>query len=192
MVENKEKNLVEFGLENCYWAKATVGLDGKISYETPKRYPGAVSLSLDTNGDLMEFEADNIVYYSSPNNKGYTGKFVAAKMPDEFSVDILGEIVDKDDQVQTEVSSAQTSPFALLFQFEGDKNATRHVLYNCSANRTSFGSATGKESPNTTELNFNATPRPFDKAVKTKTKETTTPTVYDNWFEKVYEKTAGA
>ncbi|MFD1899956.1 major tail protein [Enterococcus termitis] len=106
-------------------------------------------------------------------------------------MEILGEEVDEEDGVQTEQSDASSSPFALMFQFEGDKKAVRHVLYNCSANRPGLGSATGKN-VNTTELSFNATPRPGDKKVKTKTTENTKPTVYDNWFSSVYEKTMGA
>lgn len=183
-----EKNIVTFGLENCYYAKAHLDpTTGDVTYDTPKPYPGATELNIEVNGELLEFEADNIIYYTANDNKGYTGTFSAALVPDDFLVDVLGEQVDEEDQVQTEVSNANTSPFALMFQFEGDKKAVRHVLYWCSANRPGVGSATGKNI-NTTELSFNATPRPKDKHVKTKTKETTKPTVYDNWFKKVYEK----
>ena len=186
-----EKNIVTFGLENCYYAKATILPDGTMTYEKPVRYPGATELSLEVNGDLIEFEADNVVFYSAPDNKGYTGTFNAAMVPGDFLTNILGEEIDEEDGVQTEKSNAVTSPFALMFQFEGDKKAIRHVLYNCSANRPGMGSKTGKEI-NTTELNFNATPRPSDKNVKTKTTEKTKPEVYDGWFNAVYEKTAGA
>lgn len=184
---DEKKNIVTFGLENCYYAKATILSDGAMTYEKPKKYPGATELNLEVNGDLIEFEADNIIYYSSPDNKGYTGTFTAALVPDDFLIDILGEEIDDEDGVQTELSNAHSSPFALMFQFEGDAKAVRHVLYNCSANRPGIGSATGKN-VNTTELNFNATPRPNDKKVKTKTKETTKPTIYDGWFNAVYEK----
>ena len=184
----EEKNIVTFGLENCYYAKAHFDpVSRTVTYDEPKPYPGATELKIEANGDLLEFEADNIVYYSSADNKGYTGTFSAALVPDDFETDILGETIDDEDQVQTESSNAKISPFALMFQFEGDKKATRHVLYWCSANRPGMGSATGKNI-NTTELSFNSTPRPSDKSVKSKTKEGTKAPVYDNWFKKVYEK----
>lgn len=181
------ENKVTFGLENCHYAPATILPDGTMTYEEPIPFPGAVDLTLDVNGDLIEFEADNIVYYTSADNKGYTGKLNMALIHDHFLVSCLGEELDTEDGVQTERSNALTKPFALMFQFEGDKNAVRHVMYHCSANRPSIGSATGKN-PNTSELDFNATPRPIDKAVKTKTTGTTKPEIYDNWFSAVYEK----
>ena len=115
-----------------------------------------------------------------------------AKVPDGFLVDILGEVLDATDGVQTEVDGAKTSNFALLFQFEGDANGTRHLFYNCSASRPSVASKTGKEI-GTTELAFTASAKPAetvnDKAVvKTKTTANTTTAVYNAWFDAVYVK----
>lgn len=188
MPEQAQKNKVEFGLENVYYAKATQDLEtGETTYDTPKKWPGAVEISLEASGDLVKFKADNIDYYVSSNNQGYDGTLTSAKLPDEFATDILGEVVENG--VQTEYSNIESSPFALMFQFEGDKHATRHVLYNCSATRPTVGSTT-KDSgdPNTTELTFSASPRPSDKAVKTKTRPDSDSAVYDAWFTKVYEK----
>lgn len=185
----EEKNKVTYGLENVHYAVETMDEEGNITYGKPIRYPGAVELGLEPTGDLIEFKADNVNYYVSPNNQGYEGTFNAALVPDHFLRDVLGEVLDEEDQVQTEVADARTKQFALLFQFEGDKNAIRHVMYHCSANRPNVSSST-KDSgePNTTELTFKGDPRPNDKKVKTKTLENTPKEVYDNWFEKVYEK----
>lgn len=188
MAEETQKNKVEFGLENVYYAKATQDVtSGKTTYETPKKWPGAVELSLEPSGDLIKFKADNIDYFVSSNNQGYDGTLTSALIPDDFATAILGEVLEGG--VQTEYSNTGTSPFALMFQFEGDEHATRHVLYNCSATRPTVGSTT-KDSgdPNTTELTFTAGPRPSDKAVKTKTRPDTEASVYDGWFNKVYEK----
>lgn len=116
----QEKNKVEFGLENVYFARATTDLlSGATTYEKPIRWPGAVELSLEASGDLIKFKADNIDYYISGNNQGYDGKLTTALVPEEFVTKILGEVVEGG--VQTEYSNAETSPFALMFQFEGDK-----------------------------------------------------------------------
>ena len=56
-------NKVKFGLKNCHYAKATFDEDGNVTYEKPIRMPGAVSLSLDPEGENENFYADDIVYY---------------------------------------------------------------------------------------------------------------------------------
>ncbi|MFB8675737.1 major tail protein [Enterococcus gallinarum] len=190
MPDTNQKNKVEFGLENVYFAKATLEqTDGTITYDKPVKWPGAVELSLEPSGDLIKFKADNIDYYVSGNNQGYDGTLTTALVPETFATTILGEVVE--DGVQSEYSNVESSQFALMFQFEGDKHATRHVLYNCTATRPAVGSTT-KDSgdPNTTQLVFSATPRPNDKLVKRKTRPDTDPTVYDAWFTSVYEKSA--
>ncbi|RXU74502.1 hypothetical protein CYQ85_12075 [Enterococcus faecium] len=51
-----EKNRVEFGLENVYYAKATLNPEtGEITYGTPVHFPGAVELSIEPSGDLIKF-----------------------------------------------------------------------------------------------------------------------------------------
>ena len=78
----------------------------------------------------------------------------------------------------------------MLFEFDGDVKAVRHVLYNCSANRPTISSSTktNTKEPNTNELSFVSSPRSSDLAVKTKTTATTPKNIYDNWYKKVYEK----
>jgi len=182
-------NKVTFGLKNTHYAPFEV-VDGEIIYETPIPLPGSVELTLDPRGDLMEFYADDIVYYSSDNNQGYEGTLTVAKITDEFLVEVLGQEEDEQDGVITEVSDAKTRPFALMFEFDGDEKAVRHVLYNCTANRPTVGSSTKTEStePNTSDLTFIAGPRETDMAVKTKTTGSTSSEVYDAWYDEVYEK----
>lgn len=184
MAENK----VTFGLQDVHYATFTE-TDGVITYDTPKRIPGGVELSLEPRGDMVEFYADNMLYYSAANNQGYDGTLSIAKIPQEFLVDVLGEELDATDSVLIEKANAQTSPFALMFQFEGDKKAVRHVLYHCTANRPTVSSSTKTSSvePNANELTFVASPRETDYAVKTKTTAATPAAAYDGWYSAVYE-----
>lgn len=139
-------NKVKYGLSNVYYAKATIDPStGAATYSTPVAIKGAVNLSLDPQGELSPFYADNIKYYIVNNNSGYEGDLEIALIPDSFRKDILGEVED-DNSVLVEVTEAPTQPFALLFQFEGDANATRHVMYNCTATRPTIAGATKEDS----------------------------------------------
>lgn len=186
MAENK----VNFGLKNVHYATFTV-TDGVITYGKPTPIPGSVELTLEPRGDMTEFYADNVLYYSATNNQGYDGKLTIANIPEQFAIDALGEEKDTVDMVLTERATTKGKQFALLFEFSGDVKATRYVLYSCTASRATVGSTTkaDKSEPNTNELKFVATPRVNDSAVKTKTTTTTPNTIYDSWYTNVYQKT---
>ena len=139
-------NKVKYGLSNVYYAKATIDPStGAATYATPVAIPGAVNLSLEPQGELSPFYADNIKYYIVSNNSGYEGDLEIALIPDSFRKDILGEVEDANG-ILTEITDAPAQPFALLFQFEGDDKATRHAFYNCTATRPTVAGATKEDS----------------------------------------------
>lgn len=151
-------NKVKYGLSNVFYAVATIdAVTGTATYGTPVAIPGAVNLSLDAEGEETKFRADNIDYWVGQSNNGYTGDLEIALIPDAFKTDVLGYITD-DNDVMCEDMQAVTVPFALLFQFQGDEKATRHVLYNCTAGRPSVTGATTEETiePQTETLNLTA------------------------------------
>ena len=187
-----QENKVVYGLKNVHYSKMTIGETGKVVYAKPVAIKGAVEISLESKAELVSFEADNEVYYSAPGTSSYEGTLTLAKVPDGFLVDVLGEVLDATDGVQTEIDGAKTSNFALMFQFEGDNSGVRHLFYNCSASRPSVASKTGKEI-GTTELAFTASAKPAESAndksiVKAKTTGSTTTAIYNAWFDAVYVK----
>jgi phi13 family phage major tail protein len=188
-----QKNKVKFGLNKVHWAKITAWSDdGVPTFATPVRLPGAVSLSIDANGENENFYADNSVYYVINNNAGYDGDLEVALITTDFATAILGEQLDSKG-VLVERNDAETSQFALMFEFDGDKNHIRHVLYCCSASRPANEGETNEESKKvkTEKLKLKASALPSG-LVKSKTCENTDETTYNNWYNSVYIPTMPA
>lgn len=183
-------NKVKFGLKNVHYALLTLGEADAVTFSTPVAIPGAVNLSLDAAGDTSSFYADNMAYFVTAANDGYSGSLEMALIPDSFRKDVLGETEDATDKVLVENSAAEGKHFALLFEFAGDQKATRHILYNCTATRPSMNSATttNTKEPTTDSLSLTATPLPNGN-VKAKTTVNTTTTAYNNWFTTVWQPT---
>lgn len=183
-------NKIKFGLKNVYYAVATIAADGSATYDTPVAFPGAVSLSLDPQGENSPFYADNIVYWVGAANSGYEGDLEIARVIDSFKTDVLGYLT-SGNNLLVEDANAEAVHFALLFQFEGDEKATRHVMYNCTATRPSAAGSTKEDTiePQTETITITATTiyvAALDTdVVKSETFASTGDTVYDAFFQAV-------
>ena len=188
-------NKIKYGLKNVYYALATIASDNTATFGTPVAIPGAVNLTLDAQGDRTPFYADNIEYYVSVANNGYEGDLEIALVPESFEKDILGMVEDNKD-VLLEDANAEPKHFALLFQFEGDQRAKKHVIYNCTATRQSIEGETKGENidPKTETLSLRAAPIHVSAInkdiVKAKTTDTTDATTYSGWNSTVYVPTS--
>lgn len=183
-------NKVKYNLKNVHAAKLKETVTEGVStftYETPTAIPGAVSISLDAEGESSPFYADGIVYFRSVTNNGYSGDLEIALIPEWFRTEILQEKLDEKGVLVESSSVAESVKFALLFEFDGDVNAIRHVLYNCSASRPSIESETKEDTiePGTETLSITADPR-ADGLVKARTGDTTDQAAYTNWYQAVY------
>lgn len=182
----KRENKVKFGLKNVHCALITQGEGGAITFGTPVAIPGAVSLSMTPQGETTEFYADDILFYATAANTGYQGDLEIARVPQSFRTDVLGEKLDPESGVMYENASVEPAPFALLFEFNGDANATRHILYNCTTARPGVNGSTttNTKDPQTDTLTLTAAPR-ADGIVKASTTPSTTDAVYAGWYQKV-------
>ena len=155
MAENK----VNFGIENVYYSVLTEGTTN--SWATPVHVPGAVSITLDSNTTSTPFYADNITYYSSFANNGYTGTLEMARIPESMLKDIWGIEENNTDKVIYEKSGIQPKPFALLFEKDGDQQDDLYCLYRViPTSKPSEGTSTIEDSatPVTQSFDFNALP----------------------------------
>ena len=181
-----ENNKVKYNLKNTHYALLSFGTDGTPAFGTPVPMPGSVSIALNANGEPEVFYADGIAYYVVNNNMGYEGDLELAMVPESFRTDVLKEEPDANG-VLIESADAEIVPFALLFEFDGDRKHIRHVLYNCSASRPGIEGKTNEDSKEvqTETLSIKAAPLP-DGKVKAKTGNNTNAAAYNGWYNAVY------
>ena len=186
------KNKVKFGLKNCHYALVSIDDEGAVTFGSPVRLPGSVSLALDAEGDNDPFYADDSVYYMCATNNGYSGDLELALVPEDFLKDILHETEDANG-VLVENKDVEPEHFALLFEFTGDQNAIRHVFYCCSASRPSTEGETKEDEKEvkTEELSIIASAL-ASGYVKAKSSINTSKAVYDAWYDAVYMPPAEA
>jgi len=197
-------NKVMFGLKNVHYALVTETTDsttGVISttYGSPKAWPGAVSLSLDPEGDTNKFYADDTVYYTLTSNAGYSGDFECAVIPEDVAVDLLGQTEDSKGGI-LETDKDVQAYFALLYEIDGDAKARRFVNYKCQLSRPSVGGETKEDTtePKTQTATITSLPRAdvytdSNQVEKHFIKYSMGPdgdsTVYGNWYTAVQTPT---
>lgn len=180
------KNKVKYNICNVHYALLSESETGEITFAEPVALPGAVSISLDKNGEPSTFYADGVKYYTINNSMGYDGDLELALIPESFRTDVLKEELDKN-KVLLENSNAETGAFALLFEFDGDVRKIRHVLYNCAASRPSIEGKTNEEEKEVQTETVSIQARPLPNGyVKAKTGDQTSDATYAGWYSAVY------
>ena len=181
-------NKIKYGLKNVHYAVITLA-NNVPSYGTPVAIPGAVNLSIAPEGDAVEFYADDSLYFNTNVNAGYKGDLEMALIPDSFRTDVMGETIDANGAI-VENADAIPKNFALMFEFMGDANAVRHVLYNVNAARPEVASKTKEKNieAQTEKLSITAAPAVDTKDVKASLAYGLTG--YSTFFSAVYLKNA--
>lgn len=186
------ENKVQFNLKNVHYAILTENVTGgKTTYtwSTPVAVPGAVSLSLDQQGEITKFYADGIVYYQSPTNNGYEGDLEVARIHDKMLQDVWGFTLGATSKVMTENADTEAKAFALLFQIDGDAGEDCYCLYNCTGTRPSISAKTKEDTkePQTQSSTVSAAPL-ADGRVMCRTTGDTPSETKAGWFTSVFEE----
>ncbi len=188
------ENKVHYDLTNVHVAPLTLDLEtGGYTFGKPKRIMGAISMDLAAQGETVKLRADAMDYYTTNSNNGYSGDLNIAMVPDWFRVDYMGDTISATDKVLVENAAAEPKPFAMTFEFLGDRNRRRHVLYNTTAARPNIKGENkdNQKEADTESLTLTSLPLP-DGMVKASTTAGTPQSVYDGWNENIWVKDSGA
>lgn len=186
----KNKKRVRFGLKNAHYAKWD---ESTQKYLAPKPIPGSVSMTLSVEGDSSTKYADDIPYFTTYSNGGYSGTLEVVDIPDEMLTDLWGYVKDANG-MYVEVADATPTPFALLYEIGSNTEPGRFVFYNCTASRPSGDRNTQAESidPDDESIEFTAIAKEFaygDEKINTVKAyiplTTETKTAYDKFFTEV-------
>lgn len=180
--------LVRFGLSNVHYA---IYDSDAGTYSTPVAWPGAVSLSLEADGDNSDFWADNTKYVTFTNNGGYTGSLEMAYDDPEILADLLAFEFDANNAL-VETTDAKTVNFALMFEVTGNKRNQRTVLYNSTISRPSKDANTKTEATDVDTQTFDFSCTSIDMEFNGETRSVVKASVedtsdaYTTFFDEVY------
>lgn len=125
MAENK----VVFGLSNVYFGTYSVTTTGSVTLGTPYHVPGAVNLSLDADTEESVFWADNVKYYVSNADNGFTGEVEMAYFPNDFKTQFMNYKTLSNGGL-AQIKSMNNKTVYMMFEASGDKQNRRAILYN--------------------------------------------------------------
>lgn len=148
-------NKVVFGLENVHVCTYTVGANGTVTLGTPFHVAGAVNMSLEPESDENTFYADNVKYYVSYSDNGFTGELEMAMFPDDFKTQFLNyQALTGGGLVQ--VKGEPNKDVCIIFESKGDAEHRRGILYNVALGAITREYATTTENiePQTATLSF--------------------------------------
>lgn len=177
-----DKNKVRYGLRNVHVCAITENA-GAITYNTPVAWKGAKSLTLDPEGDTNTYYADNTAYFTTNTNNGYSGSLEMSEIPEEIEKMIFNTVTTEEGNL-AEDANVLPNNVALMFQFEGDVSATKHIFYKVVFARPNVEGETKEEStdPKTTSMDITAVPVEQGDHQWVKSKCRKGDTNYENFF----------
>lgn len=123
-------NKVEFGISNLHVGTYTDN-NGTVTLGTPYAQKGAVSFSPEEQSEATNFYADNIIYWSGYSGGTFEGDLEVAKYDDAFKKQFLG-YKELTNGGLANVKGATKPNVYIAFEVQGDAEARRIIMYNCS------------------------------------------------------------
>lgn len=147
-------NKVVFGLENVHVCTYTVS-SGTVTLGTPMHVPGAVNMSLEPDSEENSFYADNVKYYTSYSDNGFTGELEMAMFSDTFKTTFLNYTALTGGGL-AQVKGVQNKDVCIIFEAKGDAEKRRCILYNVALGNINreFSTTTESTEPQTATLSF--------------------------------------
>lgn len=184
------ENKVEYGLEKVHIAFFDTDAEDKPAWETPIHIPGAVRWTPTVAGDTSTFWAENMAYFVSSANNGYTSELEMALVPKEIKARMLGWEIDNNGAL-IEVTDGVPEKFAILFQVQGDQRNKRFVHYDCQASRPAKERSTKTETitPSTDVMSVTVSPMVVNGKTTAKGElelSDTNAAAYNSFFSSVY------
>ena len=148
-------NKVMFGVSNLHIGRYNVAADGTVTLGTPKHVPGTVNISLEADSEENKFYADNTVYWSGYSDNGLSGEIENALFDDTFKTTFMNYVELQNGGI-AQIKGQQNKKVYICFQSEGDQEARRMIMYNCSLGQITREYATTEDSiePATATLPF--------------------------------------
>lgn len=150
---SSDKNRVEYGFKNLYFASYTYdasNAENPVTIGTPIHVPGAVNFSPETDTSTDDFFADDGVYYSTITDGLESGDLEVARFTDEWKT-TFGGYVKTSDGALASVKSPKRPAFCLIMEADGDAQLSRHIWYNCTCGpiKREYSTKEGSTEPKT-------------------------------------------
>lgn len=123
-------NKVEFGISELHVGTYTES-GGTVTLGTPYAQKGAVSFSPEVQSEQNNFYADNIVYWSGYSGGTIEGDLEVAMFDDTFKTQFLGYVTLTNGGIANVKNPTKPNVY-ICFEVQGDDEARRVILYNCT------------------------------------------------------------
>ena len=145
------------GFENVYYAKLTKDDETGVTYEAPKKFPGAISLTEDAQSETAELYADNRLWESKKVFSKGEVELVMADLPLAVYAELCGHTIDSSGKVV--VNANDVAPYiAIMGEFKkGDGTKRYFKLLKGQCAEVGLESETENASPEFKTFTLNAT-----------------------------------
>lgn len=180
------------GCKNLHYAVGTIGEEGILTYDTPKRVVGLQEFSTTNNYSEYTFYSDDQVDESGKSLTSVELALIVKGLDPTIEADFMGKEYDETSGVLTTSVDDQQKVIALMYEITTLGKSYFRVLYNCKLAKDEMNS-TGKTDnveSNDVSLSGMAIPNSKGKVDRIVDAEVAGSTeIVSSFFTKVYEPT---